>query len=96
MDNAQRLLALRVFTGMAGLVGPAGAALYEAGGLRVFADPLNDVWALVVIAAIGAAVGVFAFARGARIIGIACALSNGAVLALYGFIAAFFASGGSR
>ena len=96
MNTPRRLLTLRAFTGITALGGPACAVLYEMGAFRLFTDPLNDIWALVMLAALGSSVGVFGFARGAKIIGAACVLSNGAVLVLYGFIAAFFAFGGSR
>ena len=79
------------------LVGPASAALYERGNLEFLpGDPIFHVWLVAFIGAVGAGIGIASFVRGARIVGAACLLSNGAVLALYGFIAMFFALGGSR
>ena len=79
------------------LLGPVSAMLYESGGLRVFpGDVTWGLWLLVAVAAVGTGIGVIGFRRGARIAGAACFLSNVAVLLLYGFIAVFFATGGSR
>jgi hypothetical protein len=58
--------------------------------------PLLDVWFLAVIAAFGVAFGVFSIWRGAKVAGAICFLTNAPVLALYGFIAAFFSLGGTR
>ena len=97
MTDTGRRRRLRVRTGIVSLVGPASALLYETGHLRVVpSDPTYSVWLVAIIGALGAGTGIAAFVRGARIVGAACLVGNGAVLALYGFIAAFFALGGSR
>lgn len=78
-------------------IGPAAAALHEAGSLRIFpGEPLGDVWLVAAAAAVGAGVGILAFKHGARLSGIFAVVSNAIVLALYGFLAAFFSFGGSR
>lgn len=61
---------------------------------RLFATAsLAEVWLLAVIAAFAVGIGVFAVWRGAKVAGMICFLTNAAVLALYGFIAAFFTLG---
>ena len=88
---------LSLLSGIGSILGPVGAVLYETGHLRVSpGDPIHDIWLLVAVAGVGAGVGAVAFFRGAKISGLVCFLSNAVVFGLYGFIAAFFASGGSR
>ena len=97
MNDAMQPHGFRVAAGIVSLVGPASAVMYETGHLRLFpADLMSNVWLVAFIGAVGAGIGIASFVRGARIVGAACLLSNGAVLALYGFIAMFFALGGSR
>lgn len=97
MNEARPHRSLWVLTRIGGLVGPAGALLYETGHFRFFTNNLlYDVWLLAVIAALSAGIGIVSCFRGARIIGMACFLSNSVVVVLYGFIAAFFTLGGSR
>jgi hypothetical protein len=97
MNETQPCRGLQVLTGITGLIGPAGAILYETGRFRFFpSELLYDVWLLAIIAALGTGIGIVSCFRGAKIIGMACFFSNCAVLILYGFIAAFFTFGGSR
>jgi hypothetical protein len=87
----------QVLAGVTAVVGPAAATLSEAGHLRLFpAEPLYEMWLLAGLASLGAGIGAICVFRGARIAGTACVLSNAAVLILYGFIAVFFSTGGSR
>ena len=66
-------------------------------GLSLAEEPRNSyVWLLAAIGAIGVGIGVFAFRKGSKIAGTVCLLTNIPVLAYYGFIAFFFATGGSR
>jgi len=89
--------AVHVVAAISALAGPAGAWRYESGGLRLFAgDLVVDLWLLVVIASAGAVVGAVCIFKGARVLGVLCALGNLAVALLYGFIALFFSLGGSR
>ncbi len=79
------------------LVGPTAVLLYETGRLDFFqAMPLLNVWAVVVCGLIGLGAGAAAVRRRAVLLGIICLVANGAVLGLYGFLAAFFSFGGSR
>jgi hypothetical protein len=97
MNETRPYRGLQLFAGTTGLIGPAGAILYETGHFRFFpSELLYDVWLLTTIAALGAGIGVVSSFRGAKVIGLACFLSNTAILVLYGFIAAFFTFGGSR
>ena len=83
--------------GIASLAGPCSAAVSETGHLHFFASgPLFEMWLLAAIAAFGAGIGVLSIYRGAKVAGVVCLLTNAPVLALYGFIAAFFTLGGSR
>ena len=71
--------------------------LYEAGALDLFrAMPLLNVWIVVALGGLGVWAGVRALRRGAVVVGGVCLLANASVLALYGFLATFFAFGGSR
>lgn len=77
-------------------MGPAAAALYETGELAVFGGSLGDTW-LVALAGLAAlALGLDGLRKGARVLGALSVVTNGAVGALYGFLAAFFTLGGSR
>lgn len=83
--------------GITSLVGPTGAALSETGHLHLFASaPLLEMWLLATIAVFGVGIGVLSIYRGAKVVGTVCLLTNALVLALYGFIAAFFTLGGTR
>jgi small basic protein len=83
--------------GIASLVGPARAALPYTTNFTVFPNSfLGDIWLLAAIGAIGVGIGVFALCKGSKIAGTICLLTNIPVLAYYGFIAVFFATGGSR
>jgi hypothetical protein len=84
--------------GVAAVVGPACAVL-------PYTDYLPAAWmrsaflvicVLAAIAAIFIAIGAFAFYKGSKIAGTICVLTNFPVLAYYGFIIFFAASGGSR
>ncbi|MGH7265244.1 MAG: hypothetical protein ACREMB_10380, partial [Candidatus Rokuibacteriota bacterium] len=82
---------------LASLAGPTGAVLYETGRVPLFGSaPALEPWLVPARAAGGLGVGVLSSYRGARVAGIVCLFTNTAVLALYGFLAAFFALGGSR
>lgn len=59
-------------------------------------DLLAGMWALAALGGLGAGVGVLAVAKGARLAGAACILTNSLVLAYFGFIAWFFSMGYSR
>jgi len=83
--------------GIASLVGPACAVLPYTSNFTAFPNSfLGDVWLLAAIGAIGVGAGAFAFRKGSKIAGTVCLLTNIPVLAYYGFIAFFFAMGGSR
>lgn len=78
-------------------VGPALAGLHESGLLSV--GPAATLWPLgfiVMGAAVGIAVGSHVARRGSRLLGVAAALTNLAVLVFYGFLLLFFGLGGSR
>ena len=97
MAKARANWLLRLITAIAALVGPCAAYRYQHGPLLFFmSSPDYDLWLLVLIAALCMAIGVVAFFKRARIIGVVCILSNSVVFALYGFIAGFFALGGTR
>ena len=79
------------------VAGPVGVLMYETGNLDLFrAMPLINVWLVVLLGVIGVCVGATAVRRGTVVLGIVCLVANSAVLGLYGFLAAFFAFGGSR
>ena len=83
--------------GITALVGPACAVLPYTDYLPAFASSaLAVVWLLAALGAIGIGIGVFAFCKGSKIAGTVCFLTNIPVFAYYGFIAVFFAMGGSR
>jgi hypothetical protein len=83
--------------GIMSLAGPTVAGLSETGHLRFFASaPLLETWLVATIAALGVGIGIFAIFRGAKVAGVVCLLTSAPVLALYGFIAAFYTLGGSR
>jgi hypothetical protein len=83
--------------GIAALVGPACAVLPYTDFLPPSLLPdLAGIWLLAAIGAIGIGIGVFAFRKGSRVAGTICVLTNIPVLAYYGFITLFFATGGSR
>ncbi|MGA7793699.1 MAG: hypothetical protein WCA19_11725 [Candidatus Acidiferrales bacterium] len=82
---------------IASLVGPACAVLPYTDDLSVFLSPaLAVAWLLVAIGTIGIGIGAFAFRKGSKVTGTICVLTNIPVLAYWGFIAIFFAMGGSR
>jgi len=86
-----------VIATLSAFVGPAASLLYETGRLRVFTSwHVGDAWFVAAIAAVALAVTVVAKFRGAGIAAGVSMVTNGAILALYGFIAAFFTLGGSR
>ena len=70
------------------LVGPCGALLTETGNLDN--APLSPLWFLVIIPAFGVAIGLFSIYKGAKVAGVICLLTNGAALAFFGLIVAFF------
>ena len=78
------------------LIGPIAAALYEAGALTVFGGGLGDTWVVALAGLGGVALGAYGFRRDTRILGALSVAANGAVGALYGFLATFFTLGGSR
>ena len=83
--------------GIAALVGPACSALPYVSTFEFFPNSfLGDVWLFAAIGAIGIAIGVFAICKGSKVAGIICVLTNIPVFAYWGFVAVFFASGGSR
>jgi len=83
--------------GITSLIGPTCAVLPYTNYPPVFpSSPLAVVWLLATIGAIGVGIGVFAFCKGSKIAGTVCFLTNIPVFAYYGFIAYFFAMGGSR
>src|SRR5690242_17426325 len=93
--SAKRRIALTA--GLSSFLGPAVAALYETGHLRIFPGaPMRELWLLVIVATFGVGIGALSIWIGSKVAGIVCFLTNAAVLALYGFIAAFFTLGGSR
>jgi hypothetical protein len=57
---------------------------------------VRETWLLAILAALGVGFGVVSIGRGAKAAGWVCLLANAPVLALYGFIAAFFTLGGTR
>ena len=78
-------------------LGPIAALLYETGRLRVFRnDHPGDAWAVAAVAALAVGVAVVAKFKAGRTAAVASMIVNGAVLALYAFVAAFFTLGGSR
>jgi len=83
--------------GIASLVGPACGVLPYASNFKVFPNSfLGDIWLLAGIGAIGVCIGVHTFWKSSKIVGTICLLTNIPVVAYYGFIAVFFATGGSR
>ena len=83
--------------GIAAFVGPACASLPYTSNFQFFPNSfLGDVWFYAAIGAIGIGIGVFAFSKGSKIAGTICFLTNIPVLAYWGFVAVFFAMGGSR
>ena len=71
--------------------------LYETGNLDLFrAMPLINIWLVVLLGVVGGIAGVTALRRRMLLLGVVCLVANGAVLGLYGFLAAFFSLGGSR
>ena len=83
--------------GIASLVGPACAVVPYVSTFQVFPNSfLGDVWLLAAIGAIGVGIGGFALFKGSKVAGIICLLTNIPVVAYWGFVAVFFATGGSR
>lgn len=79
------------------VLGPTAGLLFESGALHVFqAMPLLNVWLVVLCGGLGLLAGIVAVRRGVVLVGAICLTVNGAVLGLYGFLATFFAFGGSR
>jgi hypothetical protein len=88
---------ISLIAGITSLVGPTCTALYEKGHYSfIESDPLLEIWVMAAIAAFGVGIGVFSICRGAKVAGVICFLTNAPVFALYGFIAYFFTSGGTR
>jgi hypothetical protein len=86
-----------IVAAVSALVGPAAVLLYENGHLRVFRNyHVGDAWFVAAVAAVGVGVAVVALFRRAKAVAVVSMITNGAVLALYAFIAAFFTLGGSR
>ncbi len=78
-------------------VGPATAALHEAGIMSL--GPPATLWPIgfiVVAAATGLGTGLRIGWRVSRMLGAVVAIPNGLVLALYAFLLLFFGFGGSR
>lgn len=97
MTERQAKRRITLAAGITSLIGPTGAALYETGHLHLFANaPLLEVWVLAALGALCAGIGALSIWRGAKVAGIVCFLTNAAVLALYGFVGAFFTLGGTR
>jgi len=83
--------------GVAAFVGPACASLPFTSNFQFFPNSfLGDVWLYAAIGAIGIGIGVFAFSKGSKVAGTICVLANIPVFAYWGFVAGFFAMGGSR
>lgn len=90
---------MTLIAGITSLIGPTCAALSETGHLELFQSvngAFLEMLVLAIIGAFGVGIGAFAIWKGAKVAGIICFLTNGAVLALYGFIAGFFILGGTR
>jgi len=97
MTDAPARRRITLTAGIASLAGPSGAALSETGHLHLLASaPLLEMWLLATLAAFGVGIGVLSIYRGTKVAGMVCVLTNAPVLALYGFIAAFFTLGGTR
>jgi len=87
----------RVLAILGSLVGPSAAVLLETGHIDIFAEQyLLNLWVVVALAIGGASLGIYAIVRGALVLGITNLVLNTSVVALYGFLAAFFGLGGSR
>lgn len=82
--------------GIAAFVGPACAILPYTDYLPLFLHSDLVAWLLAAIGTIGIGIGIFAFSKGTRVAGAICVLTNIPVLAYWGFVAVFFAMGGSR
>lgn len=86
-----------LLTAAVALAGPVAAAAYEGGVLPTPGlDGLGTLVPVIVVAAAGAGVALWATRRPPRWMGVAGLLTNGAVLAVYGFLLLFFGLGGSR
>jgi hypothetical protein len=75
--------------GIASLIGPTTAAVFQTPHLELLPDPLMEVWLVAIIGVFGVVVGILSIWRGTIIAGIVCVLANGAVAGLYGLIAVF-------
>lgn len=97
MDAEPATTRITLAAGIAALIGPFCAVLPYTDYLRFL--PISDlalVWLLAAIGAIGIGIGVFAFRRGSKIAGTVCFVTNIPVVAYWGFVGFFFATGGSR
>ncbi len=82
---------------LASVAGPTVAFLHESGTLDLGGSgSLAPIAAVVLVATVGVGVGVRALRRGPRWAGGLACVTNGAVVALYGFLLLFFGLGGSR
>jgi hypothetical protein len=83
--------------GIAAVVGPVLGVLPYVSDITVIAYWfLAYVWLMVFAGISGIGLGGFAFHKGSKIVGTICFLTNIPVLAYYGFLAFWSASGGSR
>jgi len=83
--------------GIASFVGPAFGVLPYVSNFEIFPNSfLGDVWLRAAIGAISVVFDGFAISRGSEIAGTIRLLTNISVLAYWGFVAFFFATGGSR
>ena len=83
--------AITLAAAITSLAGPCGTVLTETGNLGPLENVSNiELWLLVGVPAFGVALGVFSIYRGAKVAGVICLLTNGAALAFFGLILAFF------
>jgi hypothetical protein len=88
---------VRWVAGIAAVVGPVLGVLPYVSDITVIAYWfLAYVWLMVFAGISGIGLGGFAFHKGSKIVGTICFLTNIPVLAYYGFLAFWSASGGSR
>ena len=91
---------ISMLAGFVSLVGPASAYAVQSDAPRFFWRFLYQIslflplGILFIVGALGAGIGVFSVLRGAKVAGAICFLTNGAVLAYYGFLGVFSLLGG--
>lgn len=88
---------VRLVAGIAAVVGPVFGVLPYVSDITVIAYWFSAyVWLMVFAGIGGMAIGAFASHKGGNIVGTICFLTNIPVLAYYGFLAFWAASGASR